>query len=879
MQFYNKWREFLAEAPKDAKVLRNINIGYLRKEIPQKTDEDRREYEARLQTMEADPDTWNSVFPNELVSWVEVLSDNHFPRDGRKRFAKWLGNAIWHEEAEERRSAVEFGDLSMYENDIRYIVDYLNGSMEFPKDLWDLSFPQMFQLSEDYHHRLAAGAIGLDDLPSGKLNYVGQKVVFHFKNGYSVAAVTATGEREYTKEEGLRCGWAHTEDEKQEFIEYYEEKGKEPPYFKIVDKINDLDIEGCEMGHCVGGYCDPVSQGQMKIYSLRDPANEPHATIEVIPPGPAGEYREQDLVAYSDTKRTKGRVGQIKGKGNAPPNEKYRPMIKQWLANTDLEYEQNVDFLNILSVEEIKDRMTKNQLSPETIVHLMESASDPEMINLLFQIIEETESIENQRKYILRLTRNRNLNEDQIIRLLKINLPIEQTGAGVFNLLTAPGIDQQRIVSRLWEELKSELTSVVFGGGKIGDEELYYLAAILKVSNDTARNDEIVNHILSDEYTEMMRGRRHATTMNTSLRRIIQTYTERNNLTQNPDILRKIYHLSKTSDNHISVHGAHRYVANAHGIDDSLADEMIQDIKLKNPFVTSSDYYAMALLKNRRVGDSKKIELSKIFFFSDDKMQPTKGLKYSVYAKSQARELVTDAASVYSARFLKWLTHSGLLDAYFVNRWKGKQVRKTGREPREEDLADAEKDRVLSQVHKLRDNWMRIQLAFIKKDFGPAPWVRESVNETNKHGEPEDEVMNEINKYFNKKDKRNPFYKEVERSLVKEEAGRSRQRGIYKFHCMLSYGLTSGEGKTRGLDDILADMRALENVTIVTVAIRNQKVSPGRYIAGLAIKFIPSVPGQFNSPEDVKARIVRDVKRLTNVQTLFKLSAGLNRLE
>ena len=87
------------------------------------------------------------------------------------------------------------------------------------------------------------------------------------------------------------------------------------------------------------------------------------------------------------------------------------------------------------------------------------------------------------------------------------------------------------------------------------------------------------------------------------------------------------------------------------------------------------------------------------------------------------------------------------------------------------------------------------------------------------------------------------------------------------------------EGKSRGLDDILADMRALENVTIVTVAIRNQKVAEGRYIAGLAIKFIPTTPGNMNAPENVKARIVRDVKRLTNVQSLFKLSTGLIRLE
>ena len=125
----------------------------------------------------------------------------------------------------------------------------------------------------------------------------------------------------------------------------------------------------------------------------------------------------------------------------------------------------------------------------------------------------------------------------------------------------------------------------------------------------------------------------------------------------------------------------------------------------------------------------------------------------------------------------------------------------------------------------------------------------------------------------------NKFYKELEKSLIGEERGRSRQRGIYKFYCMISYILTSEGEKSRGLDDILADMRALENVTIVTVAIRNQKIGEGRYIAGLAIKFIPSTPGDINTPENVKARIVRDIKRLGNVQSLFKLSTGLIRLE
>jgi len=125
----------------------------------------------------------------------------------------------------------------------------------------------------------------------------------------------------------------------------------------------------------------------------------------------------------------------------------------------------------------------------------------------------------------------------------------------------------------------------------------------------------------------------------------------------------------------------------------------------------------------------------------------------------------------------------------------------------------------------------------------------------------------------------NTFYADLEKRLLGEEKGRSRQRGIYKFHCMISYNLTTEAEKARGLDDILADLRALPNVTIVTVAIRNQKIAEGRYIAGLAIKFIPSTPGDMNQPEGTKARIVRDIKRLTNVLSLFKLSTGLTRLE
>jgi len=116
-------------------------------------------------------------------------------------------------------------------------------------------------------------------------------------------------------------------------------------------------------------------------------------------------------------------------------------------------------------------------------------------------------------------------------------------------------------------------------------------------------------------------------------------------------------------------------------------------------------------------------------------------------------------------------------------------------------------------------------------------------------------------------------------SEISEEKGRSRQRGIYKFYCMLGYTIESDSTTQRGLDDILADLRALANVTIVTVVIANQRLGEMRYVAGVSIKFIPSVPGEFRAPEDVKKRILRDVQRLKGVSNIFKVSTSLERVE
>jgi len=70
---------------------------------------------------------------------------------------------------------------------------------------------------------------------------------------------------------------------------------------KVLNK-NDLKVEGNRMHHCVGGYCYEVEQGLSHIYSLRDPFNKPHATIELS--------------------RDDKTIKQIKGFNNSSPDEK-----------------------------------------------------------------------------------------------------------------------------------------------------------------------------------------------------------------------------------------------------------------------------------------------------------------------------------------------------------------------------------------------------------------------------------------------------------------------------------------------------------------------------------------------------------------------------
>ena len=177
------------------------------------------------------------------------------------------------------------------------------------------------------------------------------------------------------------------------------------------DLAKALKLEGDSMGHCVGGYCQHVLDGETRIFSLRDPKGRSHATIEAIPDKTmlykrwikdATEEEKQSFSAYiakkgmndinedlTDWGRSIGKpistepvynIAQIKGKGNARPIEKYDPYTQDFVQSNDwhiVDELQNTGLVdlgnkNYKSMDEIK----------KTYQYLDDTVDPPQWTNL-----------------------------------------------------------------------------------------------------------------------------------------------------------------------------------------------------------------------------------------------------------------------------------------------------------------------------------------------------------------------------------------------------------------------------------------------------------------------------------------------------------------
>jgi len=108
-----------------------------------------------------------------------------------------------------------------------------------------------------------------------------------------------------------------------------------------------LQHEGTVMGHCVGqgGYTEGVKEGTLKILSLRDGNNNPHATIEGRSEHPIIITAEMvsggQLDLYADKAVEESFVDmtivQIKGKENKAVVRKYRDYLQEFLTKFQIE--------------------------------------------------------------------------------------------------------------------------------------------------------------------------------------------------------------------------------------------------------------------------------------------------------------------------------------------------------------------------------------------------------------------------------------------------------------------------------------------------------------------------------------------------------------
>ena len=137
-----------------------------------------------------------------------------------------------------------------------------------------------------------------------------------------------------------------------EAIATHQFKARAVPQGEIVYRFDDgstiqalhtpeqLEAEGQVMQHCVGSYCDVVREGESHIFSLRDPAGQPHVTLEwqinrdLVTPGSRWEaYRamtDDEFLRHPELVRM-GTITQVYGKQNKAPAPKYLPYIEEFI--------------------------------------------------------------------------------------------------------------------------------------------------------------------------------------------------------------------------------------------------------------------------------------------------------------------------------------------------------------------------------------------------------------------------------------------------------------------------------------------------------------------------------------------------------------------
>ena len=94
-----------------------------------------------------------------------------------------------------------------------------------------------------------------------------------------------------------------------------------------------LKRESGMMGHCIGdgGHDEHLEEGKRKFYSLRDSNNNAHVTFDID--------------------EEEGKLVECKGKGNAPPIDKYMPFVKAYIVERGLTVEETPDNIGLITID------------------------------------------------------------------------------------------------------------------------------------------------------------------------------------------------------------------------------------------------------------------------------------------------------------------------------------------------------------------------------------------------------------------------------------------------------------------------------------------------------------------------------------------------
>ena len=194
----------------------------------------------------------------------------------------------------------------------------------------------------------------------------------------------------------------------------YEELGNG---FIMVDvPAVDLPNEGAIMQHCVGDdeqeYQEAVNEGKTIIYSLRDSAGWPHATIEVTNMAhiseldreeydqdpenhvfdEAGNLVDIDYNNWHEEERSgtpSWEVVQIQGKQTAPPVSKYHPYLKKWLQTHQDEFsvDEN-DLLSVSTDEELMEIINADRPNGKTFTDTFSYLSSEGQSSVITEIMQ-----------------------------------------------------------------------------------------------------------------------------------------------------------------------------------------------------------------------------------------------------------------------------------------------------------------------------------------------------------------------------------------------------------------------------------------------------------------------------------------------------------